>query len=77
MFRYIKAGRDSKRNLILPLTKGFHDLTAFFLGSTGWSISYRKYIYCKSRNLPDTEAQNCSTDLRQFLGHPVYLLRFF
>ena len=28
-------------------------------------------IYCKSRNLPNTDTQNCSTDLRYFLGHPV------
>ena len=28
-------------------------------------------IYCKSRNLPNTDTQNYSTDLRQLLGHPV------
>ena len=28
-------------------------------------------IYCKLRNLPNTDAQNYSTDLRKFLGHPV------
>ena len=28
-------------------------------------------IYCKSRNLPNTDTQNYGTDLRQLLGHPV------
>ena len=28
-------------------------------------------IYCKSRNLPNTDTQNYSTDLRYLLGHPV------
>ena len=28
-------------------------------------------IYCKSRNLPNTNTQNYSTDLRELLGHPV------
>ena len=30
---------------------------------TGWSISYRN-IYCKSRNLPETDKQDYSTDLQ-------------
>ena len=29
-------------------------------------------IYCKSRNLTNTDTQNYSTDLRLLLGHPVY-----
>ena len=28
-------------------------------------------IYCKSRNLPNTDTQICSTDMRELLGHPV------
>ena len=32
-------------------------------------------IYCKSRNLPNTDTQNYSTDLRYLLGHPVVLMQ--
>ena len=28
-------------------------------------------IYCKSRNLPNTDTQNYSTDLRYVLVHPL------
>ena len=31
---------------------------------TGWPRSYRKYIHCKSRNLPNTDTQHYSTYLR-------------
>ena len=41
----------------------------------GWAIlgdpEVTANIYCKSRNLPNTDTQNYSTDLRQLLGHPV------
>ena len=30
-----------------------------------------KNICCKSRNLPNMDTHNYSTDLRYFLGHPV------
>ena len=28
-------------------------------------------VFCKSRNLPNTDTQNYSTDLRYLPGHPV------
>ena len=31
-------------------------------------------IYCKSRNLPNTDTQNYSTDWRYLLSHPVHLI---
>ena len=31
-------------------------------------------IYCKSRNLPNTDTQNYSTDLQRLLGHPALLV---
>ena len=60
------------RNLIQKVRQ-LEILERFWIqsGYTGWSISYRN-IYCKSRNLPSTDTQNYSADLRYLLVHPVH-----
>ena len=40
---------------------------SFFMGDPEVTAN----IYCKSRNLPNTDTQNYSKDLRELLGHPV------
>ena len=54
-------------SIMIMNTRGCAFTKPYILGDSEVTTN----IYCKSSNLPNTDTQNYSTDLRYFLGHPV------